>query len=372
MFARWLAAALVLAACPCAAAARAGSEPSPPSSSPPPEPKDRSGFIAVPVAGYTPETSVQFGGLVIYFFDLGPKNSLSSLPVLVIGTLKEQLLIEVRPELFFDDDNYRVWTRFDLQHYPDSFFGVGSDTQTEAKEPYQRSFFRARSNLRRRIVGDLHGGLLTDHTVLDLQVQRRDGLFATNEYVGEAGGLTAGIGPTLAYDSRDHKNYPTRGALIETSLTSFSRAFWSDYTFLNFSLDARGYVPTYPEQLLAFRYAVEGTSGSVPFYMLPQLGGPDVLRGYFRGRYREAVSEVLEAEYRAYLFWRLRGVVFGGIGHVGESYGAMWGSPLRPSMGAGLRYNMKEPDDIVNFRVDFGMWPWSGDYGLYVAAVEAF
>jgi outer membrane protein assembly factor BamA len=322
--------------------------------------------------GYTPETNLQLGGLVIYFFDLDHGRNLSSIPVLAIATLNEQLRLELRPEVFLDDNNYRLWTRFDLQRYPDVFFGVGSDTRAEDKEPYQRSFLRAQGNFRRRIVGDLHGGLMSDHMLLDLDVHRSDGLFATNEYVGEPGGTSGAVGPTLAYDSRDHNHYPTRGLLIEASVAPYTRLFGSDYSFVSVAFDARGYIPTYSGQLIALRYALDATGRGAPFYLLPQLGGPDVLRGYFRGRYRDTTAEVLEAEYRAQLFWRMSGVLFSGVGHVGPSYGAMWGSSLRPAFGTGLRYNMKKPDDIVNFRVDFGMWPWTSDFGLYVAAVEAF
>ena len=334
--------------------------------------RDRSGWILFPVAGFSPETSLELGGLVIYFFDLGKESSLSSFPVLVIGTLREQLLVEVRPELFFDHDNYRIWSRIDVQRFPDFFFGVGNDVRTGDKEAYERSFLRVRTNLRRRVFGDLHAGIISDHLLMDLQFMRSDGLFATRDYLGEEGGLTAGIGPTVAFDTRDHKNYPKKGVLVELSLTPFSKYLGSEYGFLRTEFDARAYLPTFPRQLLAVRYLFNSTGGAPPFYMLPQLGGGDLLRGYFHGKYRDKYLEAVETEYRAHLFWRVRGVLFAGVGHIGETYPGMWDAPLRPSFGAGLRYNMKDPDDIVNFRLDFGWWPWTGDSGLYVAATEVF
>lgn len=334
--------------------------------------KDRDGWIAVPVVGFSPETSLQLGVLVIYFFDLEKNSSLSSLPVLGIGTLKEQFIIEVRPELFFDHDNYRVWTRFDFRRFPDSFFGVGNQVRDQDREPYQREFARLRTNLRRRLVGDLHLGILSDHEKMSLSYERDDGLFATRDYVGEGGGFTAGFGITAAYDSRDHKNYPTRGFLLEASVVPFLSAFGSDYNYIQSVVDARAYLPLGHQQLLAFQYYLETTDGDVPFYRLPQLGGPDLLRGYFLGKYREESLHALQAEYRAHLVWKLRAAAFAGVGQVGEDYGSMWTAPLRPTFGGGLRYNMKTPSDIVNFRVDVGWAPLTGEAGLYVAATEAF
>ncbi len=333
---------------------------------------DRSGWIAFPVAGYSPETSLELGGLVIYFFEMDKQSSLSSFPVLLIGTLKRQVLLEIRPELFLDNDNYRLWTRIDLQRFPDEFFGVGNDIRDEDQEPYQRSFLRVRTILWRRIFERLYGGVVSDYKTLSLEVQRANGLFATRDYVGEGGGTTSGIGPSIAFDTRDHKNYPRRGTLLELSVTPYVPAFGSDYSFTRTLVDTRGYIPTYGRQLLALRYMYEATVGNVPFYMLPQLGGGHLLRGYFAGKYRDKHLQALEAEYRAHLFWRFRGAVFGGVGQVGDQYETMWKAPWRPSFGAGVRYNLKDPDDIVNFRVDFGWWPWSGDSGLYVAATEIF
>jgi hypothetical protein len=334
--------------------------------------KDRSGWIVLPVAGYSPEKSVELGGLALRFFDVDRNSSLSSLPLLLTATFRKQFLAELRPEFFFDDDNYRIWTRFDGQRYPDFFYGVGNEIDPDEREHYEKALFRVRTNLRRRIASDLHGGIQSDHLVMALEYLQNDSVFARGNYTGEQGGLVAGFGPTLAYDTRDHKNYPTRGLLLEALATPHLKWFGSDYSYWRLLLDARAYIPTLSKQLLAFQLLYESTLGQVPFYMLPQLGGGDIVRGYFAGKYRDKQMQALQAEYRAHLFWRFGAVAFANIGQVGESYAQMWNAPARPSFGDGLRINMKDPDDIVNFRVDFGTWPWSGDMGLYVAVLEAF
>jgi hypothetical protein len=120
-----------------------------------------------------------------------------------------------------------------------------------------------------------------------------------------------------------------------------------------------------PTDVLAFGLGTKLTSGQLPFYALPSLGGSEDLRGFIAGRYRDRASWEGTLEYR---FWllprgfpipftdRIRVERFGAAlfyeaGAVGGSGSGLFGSPVRSSYGVGLRASLER---AAPFRVDVG------------------
>jgi hypothetical protein len=114
---------------------------------------------------------------------------------------------------------------------------------------------------------------------------------------------------------------------------------------------------------------MSGTTGDVPFYKLPALGGKR-MRGYFNGRYRDNFYMVMQLEYRQMVWWRLGFAVFGGVGNVAEEMIDFSFKNIKYNFGAGLRLMFNEAEK-VNLRVDFGMGS-GGNAGLYFGIEEAF
>jgi outer membrane protein assembly factor BamA len=333
-------------------------------------------WIVLPVGGYSPETSVQLGGVAIRYWRLDPQSRPSSLPIVLLGTAKLQIISDIQPELYWDNDTWRWWSELEIQRYPDRFYGIGNDVKESDRESFQRSFGRLRMNLRRRITGAFYGGLATDHQLVDIAKREPDGQLATErlthsqrQFTGSKGGFTSGLGLSVALDTRDSRSYPTRGVLLDATGIALLHAFGSRYQFASLKLDTRGYLGFGDRQVLAMRYVFHATPGSPPFYMLPELGGPNLLRGYYGGKYRDSVLQAAEAEYRLRLFWRFGAVAFGGIGQVAPSVADITKAPLRPSVGGGIRINLADAD-IVNLRFDAGYWP--GAFGLYFSVLEEF
>jgi hypothetical protein len=120
-----------------------------------------------------------------------------------------------------------------------------------------------------------------------------------------------------------------------------------------------------PTDVLALALDTKFTSGHLPFYALPSLGGSDEQRGFIAGRWRDRASWDLSVEYR---FWLLpRGFPIPFTNHVRvERFGAalfyeagavahggarLVGSPVRSSYGIGLRATLER---AAPFRVDIG------------------
>jgi outer membrane protein assembly factor BamA len=92
--------------------------------------------------------------------------------------------------------------------------------------------------------------------------------------------------------------------------------------------------------VLALRLRGEGVSGTlaeVPFTELPQLGGPDDLRGYAVDRFRDRVLAVGSAEYEWDLGYLLTASVFVDAGRVFDALDALDARHLRVGYGVALQ-----------------------------------
>jgi outer membrane protein assembly factor BamA len=331
--------------------------------------KKRSGWLGLPVLSYAPETSLVFGAFGMRYFRLDDESHDTTLSALLTASLKKQFAFEFQPEIYFNQNDYRIGAHLIAQSFPERFYGVGNAVSEATAENYNRRSVRLLTNFRRRIAGEFYGGVTTEQLLLDLDVTDPDGLLATRDYVGEAGGFSSGIGLAASYDDRDDRTFTTRGAFIELAFLPFLRAFGSRYQFWRTTLDARYFVPTWSRQALGMRYFSDVTRGEVPFYQLPQFGGHNSLRGYFRGKYRDLTAHTLEAEYRAHLFWYVGAAAFAGVGQVGRDFGAMLSARLRPAVGGGLRFDLSGGDNY-NLRVDAA--GWAGEFAVYISVLEAF
>jgi len=120
-----------------------------------------------------------------------------------------------------------------------------------------------------------------------------------------------------------------------------------------------------PTDTLAVGLRTQFTSGELPFFELPSLGGSKVERGFIAGRWRDRASWVASIEHR---FWLLpRGfpipftnmirverfgfALFYEAGAVAKDGAALFGSHVRSSYGFGLRASLER---AAPFRVDIG------------------
>lgn len=147
-----------------------------------------------------------------------------------------------------------------------------------------------------------------------------------------------GFGVQAVFDSRDDFAYPLSGAYHRLSVRYFNPAFGAAHSFTLFTLDARQYISLAKNQILAVQLLTENRNGQPPFSMISELGGPAVLRGYYKGRYRDSNLVLLQTEYRFPIYKRLSGVAFGSVGQVYGPNGAFAFDKFRWTVGAGGRF----------------------------------
>ncbi|MCB9732644.1 MAG: BamA/TamA family outer membrane protein [Deltaproteobacteria bacterium] len=321
----------------------------------------------IPLAFYNPETSLGFGVAVIHTFDLtgGDAPQSSNVSVGVMHTLENQTITQVAPEL-----RYRGFlgkTTVKYQRYPTRYFAPGSGVEDEG-ERYDEESFETEVQVGYDVLPGLGVGMLYRLRLNEVLSVKAGGVLDGTGDRGLAPFLASGVGPELLYDSRDAIRAPTRGMLHRLNVLFYGGAVGSDVTAAQMMLDLRGYVPLGGEHVLALQGLVQLTSGRLPFQLLPQLGGPDRMRGWFRGQLRDEDLMAVQAEWRFPLVGRLGGVVFASAGTAFSRVDTLGTDDLRADGGVGLRFALNRPQR-VNLRVDLA---YGSEFQFYVDVLEAF
>ena len=93
------------------------------------------------------------------------------------------------------------------------------------------------------------------------------------------------------------------------------------------------------------------------------------MRGYFEGRYRDLNYLTAQFEYKVMLFWKIGGVLFGGIGDVAPAFENFKLVNAKYSYGFGFRY-VFDKEERLTIRADFGFG--LNTSGVYFSMQETF
>lgn len=164
------------------------------------------------------------------------------------------------------------------------------------------------------------------------------------------------------------------GYFSELALLNSSRGLGSDLSFGTLISDTRYYKSVFKNQVLAVQFLGQFTWGDVPFNQLSQLGGPNVLRGYYLGRFRDNNLLAAQLEYRFLplplgFTKRIGAAVFGSTGTVSHHYNDFSIHEFKGSAGAGLRYLLFPKKDIY-VRMDYALTREGNGFYIYIG--EAF
>jgi hypothetical protein len=355
-----------------APAQAAASAPSPATPDATTEERPRSGWAALPIGTYSPETSLGLGAFATHFFRFGDEPATtrpSSLSVVALYTLKEQLIMELIPEVYWDSERWHVWGRIDYRRYPNQLWAQGNRASRDSQETYAEDRVRWQVLVDGAVVGKLRIEGKLEAIGMRISDIKPGGLLDTNTLPGASGGRSIGAGGGVLWDTRDHMLTPSSGDLHELALMSFAPLIGSEYTFSTALIDLRRYIPVTPTHVLALEFLSELQMGTVPFFKLATLGGEDRLRGLYEGRFRDKAMWVAQGEYRLPLFWRVSGVGHAGIGQVARSAAEFAFTTPEWSFGFGLRLSLNTHERL-NLRVDSGVS--REGYGIYVGIGEAF
>ncbi len=331
-------------------------------------------FSLYPIGGYSPRTGFEFGIMPVFSIktqvDDGSKYTRST-------TIAPYFMVSTTGMYSFDIDlvafTKRQWffrTKTQFLYLPDTYYGIGNGDKDEPYSEYLLHQFSMNGDILKGWNDKFFVGLKLDLNYSDNSDVTGDLL--TPSTPGYAGGWANGIGPAVAFDTRDNISYPSKGWFISASLLWYFSNSIGDYGFSNYNVDVRKYFSIKEDKMvLAAQAYMNITDGNTPFYKLSSLGGKHFLRGIPSPlKYINNNAWYVQTEYRQYIWWRVGAVAFIGTGRAFNTFNDQLFKELHVAGGAGLRFKVL-PDDGLNLRLDFGMTN-RGDNAIYFTLREAF
>jgi outer membrane protein assembly factor BamA len=171
-------------------------------------------------------------------------------------------------------------------------------------------------------------------------------------------------------DTTNSSFFPTCGFRAEATALLHRKAIGSDQNFFQLALSHRHFIGFGNNHVLALQALATLSAGTIPWQMIPKLGGMSMLRGYYEGRYRADHYVAVQAEYRFPIGWRFSGAIFAATGEVVSSLSGLASGPLRASGGGGLRF-LLDKGEHINLRLDVAATD-QGNADFYIAMMESF
>ena len=339
----------------------------------------RSGWLALPGLFYTPETKTGAGAFLLRTFRPAggrPDARPSSVGLAVIGTQRSQWIVSLAPDFYWRGEDWRLSGAAGWMRYPTKFYGIGPGALETAEEDYTPRSWSAALNLQRRLKPWLKVGVgaeFLDGELVETEAGRSlaggAGADGGSTVPGAGGGRLVGVGVTIASDTRDSVFWPLRGREWTLAWTSFGPALGSDYVTNRWLLNLKQYVPAGKGQLVAVQGLLQAMTGQPPFYQLAALGGQNLLRGYYEGRWRDRCLAAVQVDYRRRLGERWGVTLFGAAGTVARDLDRLAVAQAKLAGGAGVRFALNK-DERIYLRFDYGVG--DGSSGSYITVNEAF
>jgi len=329
-------------------------------------------LIAIPFIYYSPETKLAFGGGGILNFRAGRnKEQTRASTIWAFGTLNlaKQFQVVVKPEIYFERNRFFLSGNLRYERTPQNFFGIGNDMPSTAEESYTPRIVNFQVGVKKKFLGHLFAGVQYDFEQMTMEKVEPGGMLEDGEIPGSRGGLFSGFGVSLDWDTRDAVLYPRKGVFFQITADTYGAMTGSDFAFTSLKLDCREYFLVAPDQVLALQAYVRSTAGEVPFHKLAFLGGESLMRGYYKGRFRDKDILAVQAEYRVMVTKRIGVVGFAGLADVFPAFAEFKLKTIKYSLGTGFRYTVNKREGTT-LRLDMA---WGKRcFGLYFTAQEAF
>lgn len=328
------------------------------------------GWTGFPFLFYTPETKTGAGGALNYFFrevESAPTARPSTLVPIFVYTQKQQFSASLISDLYWHREKNHLYGMVSYANWPNQFYGIGNDTPNHAEDFTQRAVILD-LQYQRQLRRGLYAGLQYQFHKSELTEVEAGGMLARRDIPGSETGTVSGVGAVVNWDTRDNVFYSSSGSFYQLSARVFDDRLRSDFDFIDYQVDLRHYFPLASSHVLAVQGFMNAISGDPPFYLMSLLGGQNLMRGLYEGRYRDKNVIAAQMEYRLPLKGRFGAVAFAGFGEVAPKVSAFELKSLKHTAGFGFRYQLV-PAEKLNLRMDFG---WGkGSSGFYMALSEA-
>lgn len=322
-------------------------------------------YQVLPSGFYTPETNIGLGIIgLMYHQPVDSLTNQSNAQVYLDFTLNKQFQFQSDLNWFTHRNEFYIKWAHDISKFPEIFHGVGNETMLTDACPIDFNLYNFNLKIFKKLKRKHYLGINAHHQSL-LNITKHGPHAWSPELMEYA---FSGLGAEFLIDQRDFLLNPQNGKYIELGLTPYF-SHLDKRSYLQFVSDLRFYKTIKSNWILNTNVVAVETFGDIPFRMMPAIGGPRFLRGFYYGRFRDNNLLLGQAELRRPLFWRIGIAAFGGIGKVYSSLSEIGTVDYHHNYGAGLRIRVDE-ESKANIRIDYGRT--ADSQGFYIVYGEAF
>lgn len=339
----------------------------------------RPSFVLIPVLSTAPETGIEVGGGALYSFytdTLQPGTRVSNYYAYATITTKGQNRLQISTDRWSPQNKYHYTAALNFVNFPNNFYGIGNNTRKADADLLDEKRFRFDVTAEQQVKRNLYIGLLGGAYYYRYSNKTAGGIYDIGANIEDKdGGPIVFIGPTLTYDSRDNVTYTTKGIRFAAQLRAIKGVLSNNsYNGGMLQVDVAQFIKLSSRFILGLNAQSKNLlGGTSPFYLLPQMGNDELMRGYYAGRFRDRNLLAAQGELRYRLSNKFGLVGFGGAGQVFRDSFAV--SNFKPNLGGGIRYFFDVEKGLA-LRVDYGIGQRPvGEQrlsGLYVALGQAF
>jgi len=315
--------------------------------------------ITVPIFIISPETHIAAGALGVLLWkniDLTRPTRTSNAELITLYTSRQQLIFIPRYTIFTKGEKFFIeGFGEELIGYKDFYFGRGNNTPVSNREDITYNVIGWENKIGRKILKNqkLFMGIETRALTYYNLNTPLTGELLNEKITGYKGSVSVGLGPALIWDTRDNVVNPSKGFYWDFRYSQYSTALGGTVGYHRTYLDFRKYINVIPKyrHIIAMELFADFVRGNAPFKELAELGGPRIMRGYYRGRFRDNYLTAFQTEYRMPVYKRLGVVAFAGLGKVYNPTTVNL-DDLHLSYGGGIRYQINKREKL-NIRIDY-------------------
>jgi len=341
----------------------------------------KSSFVILPILTSAPETGLETGGAGLYSFYsdtvAAHHTRVSNIYPYISITTKGQSHFSVSTDYWSPKNLFNYTASVSYINYPFNFYGIGNGTRKADEESVDEKRFKLNVGAKWLIAKNLYAGFVAGG--FDY---RYTGVDSANDHFGNEphlenifGGSSIFAGPSLVYDSRDNNTYTTKGLIINAYYNAMHGLMSNNgYAGGFFNIEFSQFFLLNKKLVLGLDIQEQSlTGGSSPFYLLPEMGSDEMMRGYYNGRYCDRNFIAGQAELRYRISDRIGIVGFLGTGEVAHNMFSING--LKPDYGGGVRYFF-DTEKGLSIRADYGVGEKvAGEprqSGFYIGLGQAF
>lgn len=338
-------------------------------------------FMPIPVFGYAQETGFEFGLGSIYSFYVDKADTLnrsSNFFGAASYSTTNTYNVTLRGDAWTKRNEWHFIGEIRFRNMPFNFYGIGNNTSHIDEDKLVQRLVKVQFDAEKAFAKNTYTGVSLGFENHKFKDQEVGGIYSTgNGLYDKDGGSVLFIGLSQSYDTRNSNNYPTKGFFGRISYQYAPPIFGGEnFTGSQIKVNVRNFWSLAPKVVLGvqgFYHTVQ--SANTSFYLLPQMGNDELMRGYYGGRYRDENFLAAQAELRYRFMERLGLVVFGGGGKVFANEQAQLLKNFKPNYGIGGRYFF-DPAKGLSVRLDYGVGEKRPNEkrqsGFYISFAESF